>query len=236
MAYAYVSGVDANGGSPQSGLTATCALTGMQAGNFVWLAIQVSSDGRSVSTLVDSASSVWVPMGSADDTANTKLIVYYCKSLNGAAPTVTVTWDSSAANNVYLWADEYTGLDTSKTVDQDDEVGNTGVSSINPTTPATTFQPEILYGAACSVNGFSRPLSTPSGMTRRGNYATGGFATMRCSYDQRLTSTGTQSVTYAVTGGNSNICGVIVTFPESAGGGGGIQASYYARRKRGILP
>ena len=210
MAYNYVRSVDANGGTAQSGSTATIALTSMSASNAVFVAVRLSSDSRSITNFQDSASSTWVAGPVADDTADTKLLPYYCASLAGDAPTVTVTFDTSGANNVYLWADEYTGL--SSTVDQAGQAGNTGVPSVNPTTDPTTLTPDILWCGAFSVNA-SRPISTPAGMTRRSNFAT----TQRCSYDQRLTTTGAQSVTVAVTGGNSNICASIAAVQESAG-------------------
>jgi hypothetical protein len=221
MAYAFVRTVDANSGTAQSGATATIALTSMASGNYVFLNIQVSSDTRTISSITDTASGTWTLIGTDNDGSNIKYFLYYCKSLAGAAPTVTVTWDSSAANNVYLWADEYTGLDNTAVVDQSGTDGNTSVASINPTTSATTHQPDILYCGAMSSNGSNaRPLTTPASMTRRANLAIGANATQRCSYDQRLTATGTQSVTVAVTGGNSSIVSAIAAFAESGAGGG----------------
>lgn len=233
MAYAYVRTVDANSGTAQSGSTATIALTAMSAGNFVYLNIQVSSDTRTVSSLVSSDGSTFTLVLSDVDNSNVKLLTYRCKSLVGSAPTVTVTWDSSAANNVFLWADEYTGLAAAGTPDQSGSDGNTSVASVNPTTAATTQQPDILYCGALSTNGSNaRPITTPAGMTRRANLSIGANPTQRCSYDQRLTATGTQSITVAVTGGNSSIIAVCDAFPESAGGGGTAGTSNF--RSRGI--
>lgn len=217
MAYGFVRTVDANGGAAQSGSTATIVLTAMSAGHFVYLSLQVSSDTRNVSSLVSSDGSVFTLVLSDVDNSNIKLLLYRCPSLVGAAPTVTVTWDSSAANNVFLWADEYTGL--SGASDQIGSDGNTSVASVNPTTATTTQQPDILYVTALSSNGSNaRPITTPAGMAQRANLAIGANPTQRCSYDQRLTATGTQSVTVAVTGGNSSIIAVAEAFPETAGG------------------
>lgn len=215
MAYAFVRTVDANGGTAQSGLTATIALTSMASGNFVWLSIKVSSDSRTIASVTDTASSTWTAVDSLGDGSNTKLLLYVCKSLAGAAPTVTVTFDSSAANTVNIWADEYTGLDSTKAVDGHNTGATASGTSVSPSPVTTALQPDIWYVTAESVNA-SRPITTPSGFTQRANLAT----TQRCSYDQRLTATGSNSVTVAVTGGNSAIVAVAAAFPESGGGGG----------------
>ena len=226
MAYAFVRTVDANSGTAQSGVTATIALTSMASGSLVWLSIKVSSDTRTIASVTDTASSTWTAVDNDNDLSNDALFLYVCKSLGGAAPTVTVTFDSSAANNVYLWADEYTGLDSTKAVDGHNTGATASGASVSPSPVTTALQPDIWYVTAESVNGTNaRPISTPASFTRRANLAIGALATQRCSYDQRLTATGSNSVTVAVTGGNSAIVAVAAAFPESGGGGGGTVVS-----------
>lgn len=221
MAYGFVRTVDANSGTAQSGLTATIALTAMSAGDLVWLTIKVSSDTRTIASVTDGAGSTWTAVDSDTDLSNVALFLYVCKSLGGAAPTVTVTFDSSAANNVYLWADEYTGLDSTKSVDGNNTGSTASGASVSPSPVTTALQPDIWYVTAESVNGANvRPISTPAGFTQRANLAIGALTSQRCSYDQRLTATGSNSVTVAVTGGNSAIIAIAAAFPESSGGGG----------------
>lgn len=222
MAYGFVQTIDGNGGVAQSGVTATCALTGAASGNYVWLTIKVSSDSRSVVSVVDTALSTWSLVDDETDLSNVHVLLYRCKSLAGAAPTVTVTFDSSAANNVYLWADEYTGLDSTAATDGNNTNETASGSTITVSGVTNSLQPDIFYVTAHSVNGTNaRPITTPASFTRRANLSIGANPTQRCSYDLRLTSTGSQSVIVAVTGGNSSIIGIAAAFPETSGGGGG---------------
>jgi hypothetical protein len=209
-------------GAAQSGSTATCALTGAVSGEEGLLSVLVSSNNRTISSFVDSASSTWTLVDQDNDGSNYKVLTYCCSNIKGAAPTVTVTFDTSAATGVYLWGDGYTNIGA---VDVHDAEHNQNGSSV--TVPAlaadltTTVAPALLYCAAVSngVGGVARPITTPSGMTLRCDLAIGVNAHQRTSYELRLTTTGAQSMLLAVTGGNSSIIGVGLDVAEVAGGG-----------------
>lgn len=208
------------GAHAQSGLTATISVVSATAGNHFRLNARVSSNGRSVVSVSD-GSNTWHDTTEAptDAGSNNKQVMWYAENVASGSYTVTLTWDSASATNVECWIDEFSGTATSGSLDQHVSNGaSVGASPLSTgTTSATTSANENVYTAAHSVNGANaRPLTNPpSGYTADESNTVNSNASQFCSAHKNVTSTGTQTASWAWTGGNSAMMAILATFVDA---------------------
>jgi len=228
------------GAHAQSGLTATVALTGITAGNHLRVSARVSSNGRSVSGVADNASggsNTWLDTTEVptDGGTNNKCVMWYAENVKSGNYTVTITWDSASATNVEVICEEWSGTATSSSLDVHASGGaSVGASPLATiTTGATTNANDNVYTVGMSVNASNaRPLTTPAGYTQETSTTVNSQANQFMTAYKNVSATGTQSVSWAWTGGNSTAIGILVTFKDAAGGGGGSSGLSYLRRRK----
>ncbi len=219
------------GAHAQSGLTATVSVVSATAGNHFRLNVRYSSNNRSVVTIADTGANTWTTVGEkpTDGATNNAQEMWYEENVTGGSYTVTITFDSASATNVECWIDEFSGAATSGSLDQHVSNGaTTGASPLSTgTTAATTAANENVYTVAQSVNGANlRPLTNPpTGYTSDESNTVNSNASQFCSAHKNVTSTGTQTASWAWTGGSSNSTAILATFKDAAGGGGGTVVS-----------
>lgn len=222
MAQTYVT--THTGAAAQSGLTATVSVVSATAGNHLRLNTRVSSDTRSIVSVSGGAGNTWTSSGErpTDALSNNSQELWYCENCAAGTYTVTITWDSSAASNVECFIDEFSGTATSSSLDVHTSNGAAiGASplSVGPSS-ATTNANDNVYTTAMSINGANaRPLTTPASYTTDHAGAVNAKATQFVSAHLNVTSTGTQTVSWAWTGGNSAVTGILAAFKDAAGGG-----------------
>ncbi len=222
MAQTYVT--THTGAAAQSGLTATVSVVSATAGNHLRLNTRVSSDTRSIVSVSGGAGNTWTSSGErpTDALSNNSQELWYCENCAAGSYTVTITWDSSAASNVECFIDEFSGTATSSSLDVHTSNGAAiGASplSVGPSS-ATTNANDNVYTTAMSINGANaRPLTTPASYTTDHAGAVNAKATQFVSAHLNVTSTGTQTVSWAWTGGNSAVTGILAAFKDAAGGG-----------------
>ncbi len=219
------------GAHAQSGLTATVSVVSATAGNHFRLNARVSSDTRSVASVADTGVNTWADTTEqpTDAGSNNKQVMWYAENVKAGTYTVTITWDSASATNVECWIDEFSGTATSGSLDVHVSAGvATGSGPLSTgTTGATAQANENVYTAAHSINGANlRPLTNPpTGYTADESNTVNSNAAQFCSAHLNVTSTGTQTASWAWTGGNSAVMAILATFKDAAGGGGGTVVS-----------
>lgn len=225
MAQAYVK--THTGANAQSGLTATVSVVSATGANHLRLNVRASSDTRNIASVTGGTGNTWLDTGDKEiDNSNNAQYMWYCENCAAGSYTVTITFDSSAATNVEAFIDEFSGTATASSLDTVDGNGaTTGASPITATTASpTTNANDNIYTVAMSINASNaRPFTTPptTGYSADFSGPVDAQATQFCSAHKNVTSTGTQSVTWAWTGGNTAATTIIAAFKDGAGGGGG---------------
>lgn len=214
------------GAHAQSGLNPTVSVVAATGGNHFRLNIRYSSNGRSVVSISDGSNTWHNPaLKTTDGGTNNGQELWYAENVAAGTYTVTLTMDSVTATNIEVFIDEFSGTATSNSFDQSAIAGaTTGASplAIGPT-GVTTQANENVYTCASVVNGANaRPLTNPpTGYTADANGQVNGNANQFCSAHLNVAATGTQSTSWAWTGGTMNSTAILATFKDAAGGGGG---------------
>lgn len=198
---------------PSSGLTATVTINGVAQGSLLVLAIRLSSENRTTDSVSDGTNS-WSSATTRTAGSGASLQIWKASNVSSGNFTITATFDTSAANTVFLAVLEYSGIATTSPQDVNDSDVNAGTTSSVTTGPITTTQDTELIFTAGFSEGADRPLTTPSGFTQRVEL-TGATNEVEI-VDKRQTTSGSQSVTWEVTGGNGYVHAHIVAFKESA--------------------
>lgn len=209
MAYAYV-----QSGNPGSGslTTYTLAQPACAAGAALILGVAFASNNRSIVSVSDNIDGAWtVPVQGG--VASSGMGAAYKLNCSASARTITVVFDSSTVSGVFLDCDEYSGILTASALDQASALAITASAASVSTASVTTTQANELLWTFGRSEGAGRPLTTPAGFTARSSLDTTRFVTA----DNRQTVAGGESVTWAVTGGNSAIGGLLLTFKEAGG-------------------
>lgn len=223
MAQSYVQ--THTGAAAQSGLTATVSVVSATGTNHLRLNVRVSSNGRSIVSVAGGSGNVWQDTGEipTDAGSNNKQLMWYCENCAAGTYTVTITFDSAAATNVEAFIDEFSGTATSGSLDVHASAGaGTGASplSVGPS-GATTNANDNIYTVAMSINGSNaRPLTTPASYTQDHAGAVNTLASQFVSAHLNVTATGTQTVSWAWTGGNTAATGIIAAFKDAPAGSG----------------
>lgn len=224
------------GANQQSGTTGYIAFSpSPSAHNHLRLASFIGAN-RKISSITDDASNTWHSVASrADNAQGTVTELWYVENISGTITSATVTY-SASGTNIELFADEYSGVTTSGSLD-------TSITSITPgnaaspltigPTGVTTNANDNIYTIAAQHVVASRPLSI-AGYTKRSDDSAVGFAHNFCSADVNVTSTGAQTAVWSWTGGNGNVTGILAAFIDAPLPVP--QSSYYIRRKWGTLP
>lgn len=200
---------------PLSGLTAQITVTGVQAGDTIHLWVKVESDSRDISSISDDRGNNWTAIHSAT-IGSARCIECYAPNCAAGDTIVTITWNSSAAASVYMIATPIGGLTAASA---DDAIAINAASSTNTitvTSASPTTQADVLVMTCGRSSTAARPLDVPSGYTQAAALAD---PQMLVSY-KTVASTGTQSSTHTVTGGNTGITGALSTYKIAGSGGG----------------
>lgn len=205
----------ANNAGPVSGITTSVALTGVTAGSTIIIAVTMQSENRVINTLVSSLGGTITQQARESNADNGEALeVWTLLNASAGDHIFTVTFDTSGQSASWAMALEYGSVDASSfDVDDSSQASSTTSVAVGPT--ATTSQADETVIAIGRSTSASRPFTDPSGFTNRVSLDTTRFV----AWDKTVSSTGAQSVTLDVTGGNSSFEAWMGTLKNSGGGG-----------------
>ena len=193
-----------------AGTTYTLAVPASAAGALLVLGISYASNNRSISSVSDNVDGAWT-LGVKGAVSGTGIGAYYKANATASARTITVVFDASTVTGVFLACTEYSGLLTTAAFDVNSPIAAIASGTSVTTASITTTQDTELLWSFGRSEGINRPLTTPTGYTSRVALDTTRFVLA----DNRQTVAGGETVTWAVTGGNSAIGAMLLTFKET---------------------
>jgi hypothetical protein len=170
---------------------------------------------QALSTVTDSLGNTWLFVGGSTQASTVRAEIWRAENSLGGANTVTYSWPSTAAESPTAYVAEWSGADTSTSVDQVASTVNAATSTHGSGGIATPAENSLVLGIWSVQNTFTVSAG-PTGYSTLAD-----IVSARGASFYKIKTDALSEDPVWTSGATESVAGVIATFKEAAAGAAG---------------